>query len=53
MWSLKWEFLVLLETQLCHVMFFWKLSYEMMFCRSRHERGCFAKNGHIFLEAAW
>ena len=36
---LKWKFQVSLETQLCHVMFFWKLSYERMFCWSRHVRG--------------
>jgi hypothetical protein len=28
---LKWKFLVSLETQLCHVMFFWNLSYEKMY----------------------
>ena len=28
---MKWTFLLSLETQLCHVMFFWKLSYEWMF----------------------
>lgn len=28
---LKWEFLVLLETQLCPVIFFWRLSYERLF----------------------
>lgn len=26
----KWEFLVSLESHLCHVMFVWKLSYERM-----------------------
>jgi hypothetical protein len=30
--SLKWKFLVSLETQLCYViLFFWKLSYKRMF----------------------
>jgi hypothetical protein len=28
---MKWKFLVSLETQVCHVMFFWKPSYERMF----------------------
>lgn len=28
----KGKFLVSLETQLCHVIFFWKLSYERLFC---------------------
>ena len=28
-------------------MFFWKLSYERMFYRSRHVRGCFAVNRHV------
>jgi len=40
---LKWKFLVPLETQLCHVMFFWKLSCERMVCYNRHLRGCFAE----------
>ena len=29
---LKWNFIVLFEIQLCRVMFFWRLSYERMFC---------------------
>ena len=37
--TVKWKFLVSLETQLCHVMFFWKLSCERMFCWGRHLRG--------------
>jgi hypothetical protein len=28
---LKWTFLISLETRLCHMMFFWKLSYERIF----------------------
>jgi hypothetical protein len=28
----KWEFLVSLKIQLCHVVLFRKLSYERMFC---------------------
>jgi hypothetical protein len=36
----KCKFLVSLEMQLCHVMFFWNLSYERMFCWSRRLRGC-------------
>lgn len=28
--ALKWKFLASLETRLCHVIFFWKLSYERM-----------------------
>ena len=43
--KVKWKCLVSLETQLCHVMFFWKLSYERMFCWSRRMRGCFADTG--------
>ena len=39
--TVKWKFLVSLETQLCHVMFFWKSSCERMFCWSRRVRGCF------------
>ena len=35
----KWKFLVSLETQLCHVIFFWKLSCERMLCWSRQVRG--------------
>jgi hypothetical protein len=41
----------------CHVMFFWKLSYERMFllkqacgrmfCSSRHMRGVFSENRHM------
>ena len=42
--DMKWKFLVSLETQLYHVMFFWKLSYKRMFCR---EHTC-----SVFLEAA-
>ena len=30
---LKWKVLVSLAAQLCHVMFFWKLSYVEGFCR--------------------
>jgi hypothetical protein len=26
--NMKWKCLVSLDTQLCHVMYFWKLSYE-------------------------
>jgi hypothetical protein len=29
---LKWQFLVSLETQLCHAIHFLKVSYEMMIC---------------------
>ena len=43
--QLKREFLVSLETQLCHMMFFWKLSYERMFCWEQ-TRG-------VSLQAAW
>ena len=39
----KWKFVISLETQLCDVMFFWKLSSERMFCWSRHVRGRFAE----------
>lgn len=28
----RWEFLIPSETELCHVIAFWKLSYERMFC---------------------
>ena len=36
-YTVKWKFLVSLETQLCHVIFFvfcfsWKLSYDKMLC---------------------
>ena len=41
----KWKFLVSLDTQLCHMMFFWKLSYERMLLL-KQTRG-------VFLEAAW
>lgn len=41
--SLKLKFLVSLETQLCCVMFCWKLFYERMFCFSR---SCPVK-GHV------
>lgn len=37
---LKCKFLNSLETQLCHAMFFWKLSYKRMFCLGRHLRVC-------------
>jgi hypothetical protein len=43
----KWEFMVLLEIQLCHVVIFWKLSYQRTFCRSRHTRGCFTEHRHV------
>jgi hypothetical protein len=43
--NVKLKFLASLETQLCYVMFFWKLSYERMFV---------LKQTHgVFLEAAW
>jgi hypothetical protein len=29
--QVKWKFLLFLESQLCHVMFFWKLSYAWMY----------------------
>jgi hypothetical protein len=35
---LKWTYLVSLETQLCRVMFFWKLSYERV-CLLKQTRG--------------
>lgn len=46
---LKWKFLLFLETWLCPVMFFWKLSCTRMFCQSRHLRGCvtFGKGRNI------
>ena len=37
--GLKWKFLVSLETQLCHVMFLWKLSCETIFCWSKYPWG--------------
>ena len=45
--------LVSLENQLCHVMSFWKVSYERMFYWSSHLGRCFAENRLCFLEAAW
>ena len=36
----KWKFLVSLETQLYHVIFFWQPSYERMYIR-----GCLAEAG--------
>lgn len=45
----KWKFLVSSETHLCHVIFFWKLSCERMFCQSRHMRWhvLFCCSGHL------
>ena len=37
--DMKWEFLISLEAQLCHVMFFWKRSYgEDVLLKQTHER---------------
>lgn len=52
--ALKWEFLVSLEIQFCHVMFFWKLSYErMLLPKQTHGRMfCWEHTCGVFLEAA-
>ena len=36
---MEWKFLVSLEAQSCHVMFFWRLFSERMYCWGRHVRG--------------
>ena len=34
------------ETQLCYVIFFWKLSCEKIFAKA-DTRGCFSENRHV------
>jgi hypothetical protein len=46
-------FLVSLEIQLCHVMFFWKLFQERMFCWSRHVRGCYKWEDDLLRTDLW
>lgn len=44
---MKWKFLDSLDPQLCRVMVFWKLSYEMVFCWSRRVGRGFVENIHV------
>ena len=44
---MKWTFLVSLETQLCYLRFFWKLSYQGLFFWGTDMRGCFDENIHV------
>jgi len=50
-WVWSGNFLVSLETQLCPVMFFWKLSYERTFCWERHSR--FGKSKKVEPNRQW
>ena len=51
----KWKFLVSLEAQLFHVIFFWKPSYESMFLlkQTRGRMFWLEQTCGVFLEAAW
>ena len=42
---LKWKFLVVLKTWLCHVMFLWKMYDDRMFCWSTYMR-CLLEHIH-------
>ena len=46
---LKWTYLVSLETHLCHVISFWKLSNERMFHCNRHLRGNMMFRTNIYI----
>ena len=36
--NMRWKFLVSLESQLCHVVFFWKLSVEDILLKQTHDK---------------
>ena len=45
--EMKWKFPVSFETQLCHMMFFWKLSHVRMFLPKQTRGKMFAENRHM------